>query len=119
MMNRMKTTVKQSAETRFRIRNRNRRRAFLANVLIFIPILLLATMFLMSCTVSFAKGEEKEVINETEEIPVVDMEVYMLQQKLNKHGIDVFRVNPNDAEHQRRYKRQLIRIDIPEKEEWI
>ena len=115
-MNRMKTTVKQSAETRFRIRNRNRRRAFLANVLI---ILLLVTLFLMSCTVSFAKGEEKEVINETEEIPVVDMEVYMLQQKLNKHGIDVFRVNPNDAEHQRRYKRQLIRIDIPEKEEWI
>mgnify|MGYP003122337565 CR=1 FL=1 len=117
-MNKMNQTIKQSVSTRFRIRTKNRRKQYLANIVVFAPLLLLI-MFLMSCTVSFNKSKEQPTTNETEEIPVVDMEVYMLQQKLNKHGIDVFRVNPNDAEHQRRYKRQLIRIDIPEKEEWI
>jgi len=36
------------------------------------------------------------------------MEVWGLREKLNPYGISVFRVDPNNAEHQRRYKRHLL-----------
>ncbi len=37
----------------------------------------------------------------------VDMEVWGLREKLKPYGITVFRIDPNNAEHQRRYKRHL------------
>tara|TARA_R100000458_G_scaffold35528_1_gene32917 strand:- start:4991 stop:5398 length:408 start_codon:yes stop_codon:yes gene_type:complete len=41
----------------------------------------------------------------------VDMEVWGLREKLDKHGIDVWRVNPLNPQHQRRYKRHLSGYD--------
>jgi len=38
----------------------------------------------------------------------VDMEVWGLREKLEPHGITVFRVDPNNVEHQRRYQRHLL-----------
>jgi len=40
----------------------------------------------------------------------VDMEVGALREKLEPHGITVMRVNPNNVEHQRRYRRHLLNL---------
>ena len=39
--------------------------------------------------------------------PNRDYEVDYLNGLLNEHGISVFRINPNNPEHQRRYRRHL------------
>jgi len=39
--------------------------------------------------------------------PERDYEVEHLSSMLSKHGITVFRIDPNNPEHQRRYKRHL------------
>jgi hypothetical protein len=40
-----------------------------------------------------------------------DDEIFRLRGLLHPHGISVFRINPNDPEHQRRYRRHLEEPD--------
>lgn len=40
----------------------------------------------------------------------VDVEVMRLREQLEPHGISVFRVDPNNPYHQRRYQRRLAGI---------
>ena len=40
----------------------------------------------------------------------VDTEVWEIREQLEPHGMSVLRVNPNNLEHQRRYRRHLLGI---------
>ena len=46
----------------------------------------------------------------------VDMEVMELREQLEPHGMSVIRVNPNNPEHQRRYRRHLLGSENPSME---
>ena len=46
----------------------------------------------------------------------VDTEVWEIREQLEPHGMSVLRVNPNNLEHQRRYRRHLLGITNPNME---
>ena len=46
----------------------------------------------------------------------VDTEVWEIREQLEPHGMSVLRVNPNNRERQRRYRRHLLGITNPNME---
>tara|TARA_R110000765_G_scaffold2393_1_gene7346 strand:- start:538 stop:1068 length:531 start_codon:yes stop_codon:yes gene_type:complete len=132
----MKMTKKELFESTKLVYLEQERESKIKKVLIatsIISIVTLMSVFLPSCqSVEPPEGDciiednTQELLNErwneryasiTEEYDnSVDMEVGALREKLNPHGISVMRVNPNNAEHQRRYRRHLLGSENPSME---
>ena len=96
---------------------REERMKVVVNIMLFTPFLLLL-FWLAGCTTSQPDAQTKwDAIYEDVKPHVheprhygyvpADDEVLDLRSELNEYGISVFRVDPNNPEHQRRYKRHL------------
>ena len=70
-------------------------------IMYIVAIIALTSMLVMM----FSSCQIETKSTETEK---VDMEVGALREKLNPCGISVFRIDPNNPEHQRRYQRHLV-----------
>jgi len=92
--------------------------------------LLLVTLMLMGCATKTVQ-ENKETtplenliaewntLYNTIDVtlnPSVDMEVWGIREQLEPHGMSVMRVNPDNPEHQRRYRRHLLGSTNPSME---
>ena len=92
--------------------------------------LLLVTLMLMGCATKTVQENKETTPLENliaewntlyESIDVtldtsVDTEVWEIREQLEPHGMSVLRVNPNNLEHQRRYRRHLLGRENPSME---
>ena len=113
----MNKITKGQAKMYYKKIKREERMKMLVNILLFIPFIALI-FWVAGCTTPQPDAQAKwdaiyedmePYVHETRHYGYVpaDDEVLSLRSELNEHGISVFRVDPNNPEHQRRYKRHL------------
>lgn len=119
----MKMTKKELFESTKNVYLEQERQSKIKNVLIATSIVCIVTLLSVvfpSCqSVEPTTGERWNEKYESVTLKYdnsVDMEVGALREKLNPHGISVLRVDPNNAEHQRRYRRHLLGSENPSME---
>ena len=95
---------------------RKERRNKIVATLLVGAVCVTATMLFMGCnttpetSTSYGESEHRHPLRDFSNVPedsFDDMEILVLNRLLNEHGILAFRMEPQNPEHQRRYRRHL------------
>ena len=107
----------------YKIMAKKRKQQTLASAIVYLPIVALGAwaFSLVGCsqptTTEVKHSDVPPLVAEWNDIydnvdttidESVDMEVWGLREKLNPHGISVFRVDPYNPQHRKRYERHLM-----------